>query len=78
MDFEHSPRSRELQDRLLEFMDAHIYPNEHRFHAEIEAGLSVSLSRAGLRGAMLWAIKPGGFGDDRTWIRAWDALAKSL
>ena len=37
MDFEHSPRSRELQERLLEFMDAHIYPNEHRFHAEIEA-----------------------------------------
>lgn len=37
MDFEHSPRSRELQDRLLEFMDAHIYPNEHRFHEEIEA-----------------------------------------
>jgi acyl-CoA dehydrogenase len=37
MDFEHSPRSRELQERLLEFMEAHIYPNEHRFHAEIEA-----------------------------------------
>jgi acyl-CoA dehydrogenase len=36
MDFEHSPRSRELQERLLEFMDAHIYPSEHRFHAEIE------------------------------------------
>ena len=28
MDFEHSPRSRELQDKLLEFMDEHVYPNE--------------------------------------------------
>src|SRR5215831_10403486 len=37
MDFEHSPRCRELQKRLLEFMDTHIYPNEHRFHDEIEA-----------------------------------------
>jgi acyl-CoA dehydrogenase len=36
MDFEYSQRTRELQERLLEFMDTHIYPNEHRFHEEIE------------------------------------------
>ncbi|MEA2446907.1 MAG: acyl-CoA dehydrogenase, partial [Actinomycetota bacterium] len=28
MDFEHSARSKELQQRLLAFMDEHIYPNE--------------------------------------------------
>src|SRR5688572_16270100 len=28
MDFEHSAKSREYQERLLDFMDAHIYPNE--------------------------------------------------
>ncbi|MGH2753490.1 MAG: acyl-CoA dehydrogenase family protein, partial [Actinomycetota bacterium] len=28
MDFEHSERSKELQDKLLKFMDEHIYPNE--------------------------------------------------
>jgi acyl-CoA dehydrogenase len=28
VDFEHSARSRELQDKLLAFMDEHIYPNE--------------------------------------------------
>ena len=28
MDFEHSDRSREFQDKLLRFMDEHIYPNE--------------------------------------------------
>ena len=28
MDFEHSARSKELQAKLLEFMDDHIYPNE--------------------------------------------------
>ncbi len=37
MDFDYSPRCRELQQRLLAFMAAHIYPNEHRFHEEIEA-----------------------------------------
>ena len=28
MDFEHGPRSIELQDKLLAYMDEHIYPNE--------------------------------------------------
>ena len=37
MDFEYSPRCKELQARLLRFMDQHIYPNEHRFHEEVEA-----------------------------------------
>lgn len=38
MDFSHSPRVRELQDRLTAFMDAHVYPAEARFHAEVAAG----------------------------------------
>ena len=33
MDFEHSARSRELQEALTSFMDEHIYPNE-RIYAE--------------------------------------------
>ena len=33
MDFEHSDRSKEFQDKLLDFMDEHIYPNE-RVYAE--------------------------------------------
>jgi acyl-CoA dehydrogenase len=37
MDFGYSPRTQELQARLQRFMDAHIYPNEARFFAEIEA-----------------------------------------
>jgi len=37
MDFDYSPRTKELQARLLKFMDEHIYPNEHVFHTEIEA-----------------------------------------
>ena len=31
MDFEHSARSKELQARLLEFMDEHVYPNERAY-----------------------------------------------
>ena len=37
MDFEYSARCKELQARLLQFMDQHIYPNEHRFHEEVDA-----------------------------------------
>jgi acyl-CoA dehydrogenase len=36
MDFEYSPKTQALQQRLLEFMDAHIYPAEAAYHAEIE------------------------------------------
>ncbi|HET7204317.1 MAG TPA: acyl-CoA dehydrogenase family protein [Steroidobacteraceae bacterium] len=36
MDFDPSPRVKELQARLLGFMDEHVYPNEARFFAEIE------------------------------------------
>lgn len=35
MDFEPSARSRELAERLNTFMDAHVYPNETRYHEEI-------------------------------------------
>ncbi len=36
MDFEYSPRCKELQDKLLAFMDQHIYPNEKAFKQEID------------------------------------------
>src|SRR5271154_307919 len=36
MDFELSAKTKELQKRLQSFMDAHVYPNEDRFHQEIE------------------------------------------
>src|SRR5258706_5513670 len=36
MDFEPSTKTKELQQRLRIFMDAHVYPNEHRFHEELE------------------------------------------
>jgi acyl-CoA dehydrogenase len=36
MDFELSAKTKELQERLQKFMDAHVYPNEVRFHGEVE------------------------------------------
>jgi acyl-CoA dehydrogenase len=36
MSFEFSPKTKDLQKRLSAFMDEHIYPNEQRFHHEIE------------------------------------------
>jgi acyl-CoA dehydrogenase len=36
MDFEYSGRCRDLQTRLLAFMDEHIYPNEKAFKEEVE------------------------------------------
>lgn len=38
MDFTFSDRVKELQDKLSRFMDDHVYPNEHRFHAEVAKG----------------------------------------
>ena len=35
MDFDYSPKTKELQARLQAFMDQHIYPNEARYHEEI-------------------------------------------
>jgi acyl-CoA dehydrogenase len=37
VDFDYSPRCRELQQRLLAFMETEVYPNEHRFREEVEA-----------------------------------------
>ncbi|MCX7201646.1 MAG: acyl-CoA dehydrogenase family protein, partial [Burkholderiales bacterium] len=37
MDFEYTPKVKEMRARLLAFMDQHIYPNEERFHHEVEA-----------------------------------------
>jgi acyl-CoA dehydrogenase len=36
MHFEFSEKSKDLQKRLTAFMDEHIYPNEARFHEEVE------------------------------------------
>jgi acyl-CoA dehydrogenase len=36
MSFKFSARSLDLQQRLLAFMDQHVYPNEERFHDEVE------------------------------------------
>ena len=37
MDFDYSPKTKELQARLLRFMDDYIYPAEGAYHAEIAA-----------------------------------------
>lgn len=37
MDFDYSPRTKELQAKVRDFMNAHVYPNEARYWAEIEA-----------------------------------------
>ena len=36
MDFEYSPRTQELRENLLEFMDSHIYPAEPVWHDQVE------------------------------------------
>ncbi len=38
MDFEHSAKVKELQDRLWQFMNTHILPNEEKLEAEINEG----------------------------------------
>jgi|SRR5579863_4659998 len=36
MDFEFSAKTKELKRCLQNYMEAHVYPNEHRFHEEVE------------------------------------------
>jgi acyl-CoA dehydrogenase len=38
MEFEYSDKAKSLQQRLLAFMDQHIYPNEQRYYDEIDSG----------------------------------------
>jgi acyl-CoA dehydrogenase len=37
MNFDFSPKVKDMQARLLEFFDQHIYSNEQRFHEEVDA-----------------------------------------
>ncbi|HEY2779315.1 MAG TPA: acyl-CoA dehydrogenase family protein [Steroidobacteraceae bacterium] len=37
MDFSHSEKVRDLQERITQFMDAHVYPAEPLYHKELEA-----------------------------------------
>lgn len=37
MEFAYSPKVQDLRRQVTAFMDQHVYPNEHRFHEEIEA-----------------------------------------
>jgi len=52
MDFEYSPRTKELQAQLLRFMNEHIYPNEARYEDEIAAN-----TKAGKRWTPLQLIE---------------------
>ena len=36
MDFQHSDKVKQYQSQLRSFFDQHIYPNEHRYMADIE------------------------------------------
>src|SRR3546814_9904738 len=38
MDFQFSDRVKDLQDKVTKFMDDHVYPNEERFHREVDEG----------------------------------------
>jgi acyl-CoA dehydrogenase len=37
MDFAYDARTEELREQLLTFMDEHVYPNEKRFHEELDS-----------------------------------------
>jgi len=38
MNFDYSPKVKQLESRLRNFMDAQVYPSEARYHAEIASG----------------------------------------
>ena len=66
MDFDYSPRTKELQAKLLAFFDTYIYPNEKAYHDEIEANTAAGraicggvLSRKGQSPGAIRGAKPG-------------------
>jgi acyl-CoA dehydrogenase len=52
MDFDYSAKTKELQAKLLKFMDDYIYPSEHAYHDELEAN-----TQAGKRWSALQTIE---------------------
>ena len=56
MDFNHSPKVVDLQQRMHAFFDAHIYPNEHRFHEDVEA--NTKLGKRWTPTAVIEELKP--------------------
>ena len=36
MDFSHSEKVRDLQERITQFMDSYVYPAESLYHKELE------------------------------------------
>jgi acyl-CoA dehydrogenase len=45
LNFEYTPKVRELQEKLRAFMNEHVYPNEHKWHAHVD-------------GARRWEVVP--------------------
>jgi acyl-CoA dehydrogenase len=56
MDFEYTPKVKDLQARVSSFFDRHIYPNEHRYSAEITANRKAG--NAWLPTAIIEELKP--------------------
>ena len=46
MEFEYTPKVIALRDRLLEFMDEHVYPNEQRHDDELAANAKAGRASA--------------------------------
>ncbi len=38
MNFDYSPKTQDLREKVAAFMDKHVYPNESRFHEEVNTG----------------------------------------
>jgi len=56
MNFDYTPKVRELEARLLAFMDEHVYPNESRFRDEVEGNRAKG--NAWIPTTLVEALKP--------------------
>ena len=56
MDFNHSPKVVDLQQRMQAFFDEHIFPNEHRFHEDVEK--NTKLGKRWTPTAIIEELKP--------------------
>lgn len=73
MDFDYSPKTQDLQARLRQFMDDHIYPSEPAYAAELAANTAAgkrwtalnTIEQAQAQGPRRRAVEPVSAGGQR-------------
>src|SRR6478735_4643547 len=62
MNFDYTPKVREMRERLLAFMTARVYPNERRYREEVESNPAIGARRGAHQSRIRAALRAHGPG----------------